>query len=120
MIGVIEPDADQLANVAYAWAEPRRAADLWQRCQIDFPQACEAVGTEVARVGAIPKDPVWQRANPEVWAAKLRSSIDKTDEILWLHRRPLGEHDDYEHRTDPDDDSPEAGFIWRVLRRIFP
>lgn len=84
------------------------------------PSAKSLTVTELSRVNAIPKDPIWQRTHPDYWGARLRSSIDKTDEILWLHRRPLGEPDDYEHRTDPDDDGPEAGFVWRVLRRIFP
>jgi hypothetical protein len=38
--------------------------------------------------------------------------------LLGLDRPPLGEIDDRRHRTDPDDDGPEAGFWQRILRRL--
>lgn len=50
----------------------------------------------------------------------LRQSVAELPLVLHVEHRPLGEPDDLRHRTDPDDDHPEASFTARLLRRILP
>jgi hypothetical protein len=53
-------------------------------------------------------------------AAELRAVMLRLPRTLSLDRRPLGEPDDRQHRTDPWDNHPEAGWSSRILRRVLP
>ena len=56
--------------------------------------------------------------SPDEVASRLADDLANLPAILGLERRPLGEHDDREHRTDPHDDRPEKSFGERLLRRL--
>ena len=55
---------------------------------------------------------------PQRWAQHLVDAFANVPYVLGLHRRPLSERDDRQHRTDPDDARPEAGWLQRVARRL--
>jgi len=55
---------------------------------------------------------------PDEFAARLASDLANLPAMLGLERRPMGEHDDREHRTNPDDNRPEKTFGERLLRRL--
>jgi hypothetical protein len=61
------------------------------------------IGDEFARVGKLGADPMGHMTT-----------------LLGLDKRLLGEPNDLRHRTDPTDDSPEASWSERLVRRIFP
>jgi hypothetical protein len=55
---------------------------------------------------------------PDEIAARWAENLANLPAMLGLERRPLGEIDDREHRTDPHDDRPEKTFGERLLRRL--
>ena len=55
---------------------------------------------------------------PDEVARRLAANLANLPAMLGLERRPLGERDDREHRTDPHDDRPEKTFGERLLRRL--
>ena len=82
----------------FAAAEGRRSSD-----------AVQAVPPLLRQVG-----------DPNRFAATTARDLERAGFLLGLERRPLGEIDDREHRTDPDDDRPEKTFWQRLWRRVFP
>jgi hypothetical protein len=56
--------------------------------------------------------------NPNEIAARWAENLANLPAMLGLERRPIGEIDDREHRTDPHDDRPEMSFGERLLRRL--
>ncbi len=50
----------------------------------------------------------------------LRTAGERTARLLAFDQRALGEQRDLPHRTDPDDDGPEPGWLERIFRRILP
>ena len=55
-----------------------------------------------------------------VTTVNLPTAMLRLPRTLSLDRRPLGEPDDRQHRTDPWDNHPEAGWSSRILRRVLP
>lgn len=66
--------------------------------------------------------PEWlaDEVSPASFGTAARSAVDRAAALLVPGHRPLGEHDDLQHRTDPGDDRPEAPWLDRILRRILP
>ena len=77
-------------------------------------------GAEVVRLGDLRRSPGWSALDPRPDLVDLADDTHRLPEFLHLEQRALGEPDDREHRTDPTDDSPEAGWLPRILRRILP
>lgn len=100
---------DTIARIADG--EPGRAADV--------PATAADVATDEAwRLGVLRDD-----AGP-VAGRLLGARGDRPHRraaaahLLGVARPPLGEIDDHRHRTDPDDDRPEATLLERVVRRL--
>jgi hypothetical protein len=91
----VEPE---LARVAVA---RQRLGDLAGREAARRPQAA----ADVAHL-------------PQRWTQDLVDALANAPYVLGLHRRPLGERDDRQHRTDPDDQRPEATLWQRIARRL--
>lgn len=94
-------------------AEPGRAATL-------ADDASALVGSETARLGNLARPPHRAEFDPRRTLARLRASLRRLPALLQLDRRALGEPDDRQHRTDPDDDHPEASWFARLARRLLP
>lgn len=114
--------------LAHFAAEPARAGAI-------PGTAGEVVGAESARVGSLPgsaanlartevQRPVGEgvanviEGAPDQAARRLQHAMHRAPEVLGADRRPLGEIDDYRHRTDPNDLEPEATFWQRIRRRL--
>lgn len=69
--------------------------------------------TELSRRPAVPSPVLGVPTS-----AQLRADLHRVGHRLLLSKEPLGEIDDLPHRTDPDDDRPEAGLLARVRRRL--
>jgi hypothetical protein len=85
-------------------ALPRRAATLWDAGlgrAGDLPASAGRVLTPLVEPGG---------------SAARRQ--DAALLALGLRQRPLGEIDDRRHRTDPQDDRPEADLLQRLVRRL--
>jgi len=78
------------------------------------------VGHEVVRLGDLRRSEGWSALDPRWDLVDLAADTHRLPEFLHLEQRALGEPDDREHRTDPADDRPEAGWLPRILRRILP
>lgn len=52
------------------------------------------------------------------YAQSLADNLADLPVIFGVAHRPMGEHDDLRHRTDPHDDHPEATFLERLRRRL--
>ncbi|MBL8730703.1 MAG: hypothetical protein JNM25_19955 [Planctomycetes bacterium] len=91
--------------------ELRRAGELPAR-------AAGLLHGEADRAAVLPHDAgglLRQVAEP---AGDRDHHLAATARLLGVDRRPLGEIDDQRHRTDPDDDRPEAGLWRRLVRRL--
>jgi hypothetical protein len=55
---------------------------------------------------------------PDEIAGRLAADLANLPAMLGLERRAMGEHDDREHRTDPNDNRPEKSFGERLARRL--
>lgn len=80
-------------------------------------EVADGARSEIARVDdlAVP-GPVWSGADRA--AADFAAALADVPTMLGLDRRPLGEPSDREHRTDPNDDRPEATLWQRLARRL--
>ncbi len=78
------------------------------------------VGRETGRFATLRHSPGVAVLDPRPDLVQLADSLRRLPQILQLDRRPLGEPDDLQHRTDLDDARPEAGWASRILRRILP
>lgn len=58
--------------------------------------------------------------SPDRWSVVFAEDLASLGVVLGLDRRPLGEPDDREHRTSPDDERPEKSWWQRLQRRLFP
>lgn len=101
------------ARLQYLMREPLRVRTLARDSK-------NLVATEVGRVGRLRHESALSVFDPGRSAAKLASAVRRLPATLQLDRRPLGEPDDLQHRTDLGDDRPEAGWLGRILRRILP
>lgn len=114
----------QRAPAALA-AEFGRAPDLQRslpplqpelaRLQAAKQQLSGIVGSETSRQPTLPV-PLAQL--PQRWTQGLVDALANVPYVLGLHRRPLGELDDRQHRTDPFDARPAAGWLARINRRL--
>lgn len=87
----------------------------------DAPRSAgRLLGAESERLGDLRTSPGYQALDPRQDLADLGQSVRALPHTLQLDRRPMGESDDRRHRTDPDDDRPEASFGARLWRRLFP
>ncbi|MGE3173585.1 MAG: hypothetical protein AB7O97_13255 [Planctomycetota bacterium] len=77
-------------------------------------------GAEHRRLMTLRHSPAWAALDPVADVPDLRQAGERLPALLQLDRRALGESDDIRHRTDPDDDHPEAGWLDRILRRVLP
>lgn len=75
---------------------------------------------ELRRIKDLPDNPIWHQMTPQHMGVQLQKCYRSVPKVLGLNRRPLREPDDLEHRTDPDQNQPEASFLARVLRRVLP
>ena len=75
---------------------------------------------EFDRLRDLPRSAVFDLASPQSMGRRLRSGLRTLPTVLGLDRQPLAEPDDLRHRTDPDDDHPQASFIARIWRRVLP
>jgi hypothetical protein len=76
-----------------------------------------AAQSEAARVQHLQlPDPV--AAGPDRATARFAAALADLPTIFGLDRRPLGEPSDREHRTDPNDNRPEATLWQRLARRL--
>ncbi len=135
----LEPDFTTAAfaargrHLGWAWRqltqEPGRAADA-------APVPARALGSELRRASALPaaaagllhretnragqlhhdaRMMLWQVAAP---ASDHDHHVAAAAQLLGIDEAPLGEIDDRRHRTDPDDDHPEASLWQRIARRL--
>ncbi len=126
--------ADRLANMA-------RTAGRMKRRMTDKHTALalsELRGREIERLSVMQEDLQRFAGSPSTDLAALQSSpglrildpsramsrlqniFSDAPRVLAPTGRPLREHDDREHRTRIDDDHPEASWLRRLLRRLFP
>ncbi len=93
--------------------EPERLRDL-------ADDTGALLASEAARPGHLPESQGLAALDPRPDCADLAADLHRLPHTLQLDRRALGEPDDVQHRTDPDDDHPEASWSARLLRRILP
>jgi|KBSSwiStaDraftv2_1062776.scaffolds.fasta_scaffold738801_1 hypothetical protein len=75
---------------------------------------------EIVRLGDLRRSPGWSALDPRPDLVDLADDTHRLGQYLHVDQRALGEPDDREHRVDPADDRPEAGWLPRILRRILP
>jgi hypothetical protein len=83
-------------------------------------EATSLLQREQQRLGSLPRSNGLAALDPTQDLLDLRNDIYALPNTLQLDRRPLGEPDDLQARTDPWDNHPEAGWTSRILRRILP
>jgi len=88
-----------------------------QRAVLVPQHAMTLVTTEAARPAHL-RSPDFTRLGPDRIAHDVAEALAGVPMLLGFDRRPLGEWDDREHRTDPHDDRPEATLWRRVARRL--
>ncbi len=105
--------------------EVRRTASLWAELPAVEPELARAsvarqrLGDLAGREAARRPDAAADVARlPQRWTQDLVEALANAPYVLGLHRRPLGERDDRQHRTDPDDQRPEATLWQRIARRL--
>src|SRR5262245_53282107 len=91
-----------------------------QRIGAAFASTRKLTNAEIVRLGDLRTSPGWSALDPRPDLVDLADAAHRLPEYLHVEQRALGEPDDREHRTDPADDSPEAGWLPRILRRILP
>ncbi|GAB4156777.1 MAG: hypothetical protein Fur0037_24970 [Planctomycetota bacterium] len=85
-----------------------------------FPGAAENLGfAELRRAAALPDALASILPSPEGLDRRSRRIRGDFASLLGLDRRPLGELEDPEHRTDPKDRRPVPSMLQRVLRRLW-
>lgn len=82
--------------------------------------AVAMVDREQERFGMLAASQGFDAIDPSHDLSNLRNTILRIPRTLQFDRRPLGEPDDVQHRTDPWDNHPEAGWTSRILRRVLP
>lgn len=82
--------------------------------------AVALVDREQDRFGMLARSQGFAAIDPTQDLSQLRRTILRVPRTLQFDRRPLGEPDDVQHRTDPWDNHPEAGWTSRILRRVLP
>lgn len=82
--------------------------------------AVAMVDREQERFGMLAQSQGFDAIDPSHDLSQLRNTILRMPRTLQFDRRPLGEPDDVQHRTDPWDNHPEAGWTSRILRRVLP
>ena len=120
--------ADRLAQVGpHAAAEAARAGHLTVVPSKVVERDAKAFAGMPERLSGIVASELERRPHlrsvavmgtPDEVAARLAANLANLPAMLGLERRPLGEIDDREHRTDPHDDRPEKSFGERLLRRL--
>jgi hypothetical protein len=135
----LQPD---LSTASFAARTRRLAAMFVQmtgepgRIQKTVPVAERLFAGEVARTGRLPATATWIVHDEADRTAALQGDAgDLLHEVvtpegdgdrhaaigarlLGIDRRPLGEIDDRQHRTDPDDNRAEATLWQRLVRRL--
>lgn len=101
------------ATLARLGEEPRRIADL-------RATTGSVLGREVDRLADLRRARGFDALDPRPDLVQLVDDLKGLPQLLRLDQHPLGEPDDPQHRTDPDDRRPVAGFGARLLRRLFP
>jgi hypothetical protein len=91
-----------------------------QRLGVAKDATTDLLSRELDRAGKMPEAKGLSVLDPSQDLAELRGAMLLLPRTLSLDRRPLGEPDDRQHRTDPWDNHPEAGWSSRILRRVFP
>lgn len=87
----------------------------------DAPRSAVAlVDREGDRLGDLRNSRGFTALDPSTDLADLGDDLRHLPRTLRLDRPMMGESDDRRHRTDPDDDRPEASFGPRLWRRLFP
>lgn len=81
--------------------------------------AAQLLQDEAQRLAELPATPLVRELDPERAAGRLRHAVDRLEPVVGLDRTPLGEIDDPEHRTDPDDQRPPRSTLARLLRRLW-
>ena len=109
--------ATEAARAGRLTAVPRKIVAHDAKAFADMPhQFSDIAGSELERRPHLRS--VAPMGTPDEVASRLAEDLANLPAILGLERRPMGEHDDREHRTDPDDDRPEKTFGQRLLRRL--
>jgi hypothetical protein len=80
----------------------------------------DLLARELDRAGRMPDAKGLAVLDPSPDLVELHAAMLRLPRTLSLDRRPLGEPDDRQHRTDPWDNHPEAGWSSRILRRVLP
>lgn len=102
------PDADSWGTVAGAPAQRFGGLQRSSARLVEFALRPRGQGTER----------LFASAAPQQVTSQLTESLAGLPWVLGADRRPLAEIDDLRHRTDPDDDHPEADLIERLRRRL--
>lgn len=117
--------ASQMAADEVEVRDARKTAAAIGSREVARPRAMvegieELASDEQNRLAAVPQSKGWEALDPTADLSDLRKAFIRLPRTLSLDRRPLGEPDDVQHRTDPWDNHPEAGWSSRILRRILP
>ncbi len=91
-----------------------------ERARAMADSAVALVDREQDRFGLLRQSQGFAALDPTEDLSQLRTAILRMPRTLQFDRRPLGEPDDVQHRTDPRDNHPEAVWSSRILRRILP
>lgn len=99
-----------------AW--PRTLAGADDELQRLHTAKTDATSLLAAEAKRHPTVPATLQVAPNTWARDLAASLAALPAVLGLEHRPLREPGDREHRTDPNDDRPEATLWQRLARRL--
>ncbi|MEY4829878.1 MAG: hypothetical protein RLZZ562_1674 [Planctomycetota bacterium] len=113
--------AEEEGNFGAALDNARVVGDLEsQRLGAAKDATTQLLARELDRAGRMTDAEGLSVLDPSQDLAELRGAMLRLPRTLSLDRRPLGEPDDRQHRTDPWDNHPEAGWSSRILRRVLP
>lgn len=109
-----------------ALASELRRTDALQGALLDVPREAGRLGEAKADAQALVvreagRDPIAATAmlgTPTSHAQRLLNGLAQVPQVLGMHRRPMAELGDRQHRTDPFDDRPEPTWWERVQRRL--
>jgi len=97
---------------------PAAAANAVVQNLEEIPPAFVSLATTEIERPLYVRSPDYLRLSPDRIARDVADDTAKLPAVFGLDRRPLGEIDDREHRTDPHDDRPEATLWQRIARRL--
>ena len=97
---------------------PAAAAESVARAGERIPQTVATLAANELERPLNARTSVFARLAPDRIAHDVGEAAASVPHVLGLDRRPLGEIDDREHRTDPHDDRPEATLWQRIARRL--